>query len=64
MITADPLVLLIVLPVVRVRVPEPSALALFTFKVPAVRVTPPDANELFPLKVKVPAAAFIVVSPV
>ena len=61
--TATPLVLLIV-PAVRVRVPDPKALALFTFKVPAVRVTPPDAAELSPLKVNVPAAAFIVVRPV
>ena len=61
--TAAPLVLLIV-PAVRVRAPDPRALALFTFKVPAVSVTPPDAAELFPLKVKVPFVAFIVVRPV
>ena len=60
---APPLVLLIV-PDVRVTAPEPRALLLLMFNVPAVRVTPPDAAELFPLKVKVPPAAFIVVSPV
>ena len=58
--TATPLVLLIV-PAVRVRVPDPRAFALFTFKAPAVSVTPPDAAELLPLKVKVPAVT--VVSP-
>jgi len=54
LVTACPLVLLIVPPEERVRVPDPRALALFTFKVPAVRVTPPDAAELFPLRVSVP----------
>ena len=64
-VTAVPEVLLIVLLAPsRVSVPVPSALPLFTFKVPAVTLTPPDAAELFPLKVNVPPAAFIVVSPV
>ena len=56
--TAAPLVLLNV-PAVRMRVPDPKAFALFTFRVPAVRVTPPDASELFPLKVKVPAVTVV-----
>jgi hypothetical protein len=60
---APPLVLLIV-PDVRVTAPEPRALLLLIFKVPVVRVTPPPAPELSPLRVKVPPAAFIVVSPV
>jgi hypothetical protein len=34
------------------------------FKVPVVKVVPPVALELFPLKIKVPPAAFIVVTPV
>ena len=62
--TAEPLVLSIVAPPVRVKSPVPRALLLLMFKAPAVSVTPPDAAELLPLKVNVPFVAFIVVSPV
>ena len=62
LVTAEPEVLLTV-PAVRITVPVPRAVALFTLSVPLVKVTPPVAAVLSPLRVSDPAAAFIVVRP-
>ena len=60
LMTANPLVLLIVDPALVMRVPVPSALALLMLRTPAPpTVTPPTAAELFPLKVNVPVDAVV-----
>ena len=61
LITADPLVLLIVAPEeLVVRLPVPSALALLMFRTaPALTEMLDDAPELFPLKVNVPTDTVI-----
>jgi hypothetical protein len=60
LMTADPLVLLILDPELVMRVPVPSALALLMFRTAApLMLTPPDAPELSPLKVNVPADAVV-----
>ena len=60
LMTANPLVLLIVDPALVMRVPVPSALALLMFRTAAPpMLTPPDAPELSPLKVNVPADAVV-----
>ena len=61
LMTADPLVLLIVVPEeLVVRLPVPSALALLMFRTaPVLTEMLDDAPELFPLKVNVPTDTVI-----